>query len=53
MICVVVRRDDGDLSAVAAEVVDEHQRGATDAVDGAKGLGAQENPFAPKGGGEL
>ena len=40
MVCMVVRRDDSDLSTVVAQVGDEHQGRSADSVDGAKGLGA-------------
>ena len=53
MVGVVVRRDDGDVGAVRAEVVDEHKGSAADAIDGAEGLGAEENAFAAEEGGEL
>lgn len=50
---MVVRRNDGDLSTLAAKVVDEHQGCATDAVDGTKGFGAEEDSFALESSREL
>ena len=39
---MVRRGASGDIDAVVAQVLHEHTRGSTDAIDGAKGLGGEE-----------
>ena len=41
--------DDGNVHAVAAQILDEVQGGARDAVDGAEGLGGQEEILIDEG----
>ena len=50
MVCVIMRSNYGNLSAIVAKMVDEHESRATHTVDGAEGFGAEQDSLALEGG---